>query len=283
MFLGIFIGGAILAALAWSYSLGGFSGLGWLWQLPVGFVVSFLALVIVSFLIFFIRVMFLDPDKPREKDSRVFRWVVMQWVHVVLTVIPVRIRVVGKEKLPKDGRFLLVSNHLANIDPAVFFYAFPRVQLAFVGKKETRNMFLVNKVMPKLLCPNINRENDREALKTILRCVQLLKEDTVNVGIFPEGKINSYRKFAHLKPGVFKIAQKANVPVVVCTLRGTNHVIPRMLKLKTSKAEVHLVDVIPAEALQGRNTVDIARQVYEMMAKDLGPELVLTPEEEEKA
>ena len=144
-------------------------------------------------------------------------------------------------------------------------------------------MFLVNKVMPKLLCPTIDRENDREALKSILRCISLLKNDTVSIAIFPEGRINKFRKLAHFRPGVFKIAQKANVPIVVCTLRGTNHVIKRLLKLKGSSVEVKLLDVIPAEDLQGKTTVDIAQQVYDIMAADLGAENILTPEEEENS
>ena len=144
-------------------------------------------------------------------------------------------------------------------------------------------MFLVNKVMPKLLCQYINRENDREALKTILKCISLLKEDKVSIAIFPEGRINSYRKLAHFRPGVFKIAQKAQVPVVVCTLQNTNKAIGRLLKGKGTTIHLHLLDVIPAEDLAGKQTTEIAERIYEMMAEDLGKENVLTPEEEEKA
>jgi 1-acyl-sn-glycerol-3-phosphate acyltransferase len=198
-------------------------------------------------------------------------------------VLPVKVRMRGIENIPTDGRFLLVSNHLDNIDPAVFYYCFPKSQMAFVGKKETKNMFLVNKIMPKLLCPTIDRENDREALKSILRCISLLKNDTVSIAIFPEGRINKYRKLAHFRPGVFKIAQKANVPIVVCTLQNTQNVLKRLLQFKGSTVDVHLLEVILAESLQGRTTVDIAEQVYGIMAADLGPENTLTPEEEENA
>lgn len=260
---------------------GAFDTLRFLWLLPVASVGSFLALVLLGFGFLLIVCAGIDPEKPRDKDTPWFRWMIMEFVDVILRVLPVRVKATGLEKIPTDGRFLLVSNHLDNIDPAFFYYCFPKSQLAFVGKQETKNMFLVNKVMPKLLCPTINRENDREALKTILQCIGLLKNDTVSIAIFPEGRINPYRKLAHFRPGVFKIAQKANVPIVVCTLQGTNHVIGRLLKGKGSTVDVHLLDVIPAESLSGRSTVDIAEQVYAMMAADLGPENVLTPEEEE--
>ena len=258
-----------------------FAGLHFLWLLPVSFVVAFLLLAALAFGVLVLVCKLIDPNKPREQDSRWFRAMVRTYLHAVLTVLPVRIETEGLEKIPTDGRFLLVCNHLDNIDPAFLLHCFPKSQLAFVAKREAGSMFLVNKALPMLLCQYINRENDREALKTILKCISLLKEDKVSVAIFPEGRINPYRKLAHFRPGVFKIAQKANVPVVVCTLQNTNHVIKNLLKLKGSTVKLHLLDVIPAEELAGKQTTEIAERIYSMMAADLGKENVLTKEEEE--
>ena len=262
---------------------GGFESLGWLWQFPLGFLGSFLLLAALAFGVLVLIINSIDPDKPRDKDSRWFRTMIMWYIQAVITVLPVRVNRQGMEKFRVDGRFLLVCNHLDNIDPAFLFYTFPKSQLAFVAKKETRDMFLVGHALPKLLCPFINRENDREALKTILRCISLLKNDEVSIAVFPEGRINKYRKLAHFRPGVFKIAQKANVPIVVCTMRGTNHVIGRLLKGKRASVDLRLLEVIPAEELQSCTTVEIADRVYSLMAADLGPENILTPEEEENA
>ena len=283
MLLGMMNALAFALAVTVCIVTGAFETLHFLWLMPVGFLAGFLLLAAVVFAALVIMCKRIDPEKIGDEDSPRFRRFIMDLVHAIVTVLPVKVRMKGTENIPSDGRFLLVSNHLDNIDPAVFFYCFPHSQMAFVGKKETQNMFLVNKVMPKLLCPTIDRENDREALKGILRCISLLKSDTVSIAIFPEGRINKYRKLAHFRPGVFKIAQKANVPIVVCTLQGSNRVIPNLLKLKGSTVKVHLLDVIPPESLTGRTTVDIAQQVYDIMAADLGPENILTPEEEENA
>ena len=281
MLLGIVTGLSVLAAVLLCLGTGGFESLAWIWMLPAGFLGSFLLLAAAAFGFLVLVCALIDPDKPREKDSPWFRRMILTYIHAVLTVLPVKLRKEGFEKLPKDGRFQLVCNHIDNLDPAFLLHCCARQPVAFVAKKEAGSMFLVGKVLPKLLCTLINRENDREALKSILRCISLLKNDTVSVGIFPEGRINKYRKLAHFRPGVFKIAQKAEVPIVVCTLKGTNHVLSRVLRLKSATVDVHLVDVIPAEELLDVNTVQIAERVYEMMARDLGPENVLTPEEEE--
>ena len=274
---------SVLSGVGLCLGVGGFENYGWVWQLPVGFLAGFLVSAGLAFGILVVICNGIDPDEPREKDSRGFRTMVMWYIQAIITVLPIRVKKQGMEKLPKDGRYLLVCNHLDNIDPAFLLYAFPKSQLAFIAKKEVRDMFLVGHVLPKLLCTLIDRENDREALKSILRCISLLKNDEVNIGVFPEGRINKYRKLAHFRPGVFKIAQKANVPIVVCTMRNTNHVIGRLLKGKGSTVDIRLLEVIPAAALQGCTTVEISDRVYSLMAADLGAENILTPEEEENA
>ena len=179
------------------------------------------------------------------------------------------------EKLPRDGRFLLVCNHCSLADPILLLYAMPKFQLAFVSKKENADMFVIGPMMHKIQCQLINRENDREALKTILKCIQILKEDKASIGVFPEGGILSEDgKLHHFRPGVSKIAQKANVPIVVCTLKNTLHSVSNLLHLKPTHVELSVLDVIPAAELKGVTTVDIAERCYQLMAADMGPEMV---------
>jgi 1-acyl-sn-glycerol-3-phosphate acyltransferase len=136
-------------------------------------------------------------------------------------------------------------------------------------------MFLVGDAMHKIMCQLINRENDREALKTILKCIQLIKDDEVSIGVFPEGGIKGDGKLHHLKGGVFKIAQKAGVPIVVCTLKGTSELFRNMKRLRRTPIRLHLVDVIPAEEVAAANTVALSDKIYAMMLEDLGPEYAL--------
>jgi len=271
---------AAVSTLALCLGTGAFQSLAWLWMLPMGLVVGFLVFLLLAFGFLVLVCACVDPDKPREKDSRFFRVLTDWYISAVIRLVGLRIHTQGLEKIPREGRFLVVCNHLHEIDPAILLHYFRKKQVAFVSKKENRDMFLVGKLMPMLLCPLINRENDREALKTILHCIKLLKEDKVSIGIFPEGYIHKKRKLQHFRPGVFKIAQKANVPIVVCTVRDTHHVVKNLLKCKTSDIHMHVLDVIPTEQLAGKTTVELAEQVYQMMAADLGPENVLTEEEE---
>ncbi|MBO5317839.1 MAG: 1-acyl-sn-glycerol-3-phosphate acyltransferase [Oscillospiraceae bacterium] len=265
----------VLTALGVCGAAGAFASSMWLWLLPVCLLGGFLLYAALAFGFLLLACAVVDPQKPQEEDSRFYRNLVNWYIEAILTLARIRIHTRGLEKTPQSGRFLLVCNHIHDTDPAMIMRCFPKSQLAFVAKREVREMFLVGKLLPKLLCSFINRENDREALKTILRCISLLKEDKVSIGIFPEGYICPERKLQHFRPGVFKIAQKAKVPIVVCTLRDTQYVVKNLLKLKPSQVELHLLDVIPPEELEGVTTVEIADRVYRMMAQDLGPERVL--------
>lgn len=80
-----------------------------------------------------------------------------------------------------------MCNHLNDLDPLSLLKHFKKSQLAFISKRENDEKFIVGKLMHKILCQPINRENDREALKTIVKCIQILKEDKASIAVFPEG------------------------------------------------------------------------------------------------
>ncbi len=264
-----------LAALTGCVLWDGFVGLTWLWMLPVTFVGAFLALVLAGFLYLLYLCSRVDQSVPQEEDDKLYRTVTDLVIGAALPFLRIHVKETGLEKVPQAGRFLLVCNHCNDSDPIILLRSFQKQQLAFISKKENSTMFVIGPMMHKIQCQLLNRENDREALKTILKCIQILKEDRASVAVFPEGGILSEDgKLHHFKPGVFKIAQKANVPIVVCTLKNTKDVVHNIFKLKPSYIALDVLETIPAEELKGVTTVEIARRCYDLMAKNLGPELI---------
>ena len=248
-----------------------------LWPLAFigGFVGCFLGLIVLGFVIVLIMSETVDLSVPQERMDPFYRKAMYLLIDFVIDFMRIHVKTEGLEKTPKEGRYLLVCNHLNDVDPPLLMKFFPQQEIAFISKRENEKKFILGKFMHRLFCQSINRENDREALKTIINCINILKEDKASVGVFPEGWCSLDFKLHPFRPGVFKIAQKANVPIVVCTVRNTQTVFGNMKKLKPSYVELHLVDVIPAEELKGQTTVDIANRVHKLMADDLGPDLVL--------
>lgn len=266
----------VLAAVICSVS-GGFAGLTWLWLLPVGFAGSFLALALLAFLLIWFFCAIVRLDKEQENDSKFYRWMAKLIVEAILTILQMRVHTEGLEKTPKEGRFLLVCNHLNDLDPVTLLHFFRASQLAFISKRENSTMFLVGKLMHKLMCQLINRENDREALKTILKCIEIVKEDKASIAVFPEGYTSRDHKFHQFRSGVFKIAQRAKIPIVVCTITNTYKVFRNALRLKPTDIDLHLVAVIQPEEFAGITTVELGERIHAMMAADLGPDYA--PEE----
>ena len=274
MLLGGIAAVSALIAVAFCFGFDAFAGLSWLWMLPVSFVCAYLAGLIVAFLFLLLVCERVDLDKEEENDSPFYRKLARVYIEAVITLARVRVHTQGLEQTPKDGRFLLVCNHLSIADPVLLLHCFRDSQLAFISKRENASMLIVGKLIHKLLCQYINRENDREALKTIIKCINIVKEDKASVAVFPEGYTSKDGKLHHFRSGVFKIAQKANVPIAVCAIQGTREVFHNLAHLKPTDVQLHLMGVIPAEDLKGKTTVEIGERVHEMMAGDLGPGLV---------
>lgn len=251
-----------------------FLSLAWLYLLPLSFLggVVLAAALAAAFLLIACAVV--DMKVMPEEDSKFYRGMTQVYIEAIKRVLGLKIETEGLEKTPTDTRFLLVCNHISDMDPVVLFHCFYKSTMAFISKRENDQRPLVGQIQRKILCQPINRENDREALKTILRCIQLIKEDKVSIGVFPEGYTSMDGKLRHFRNGVFKIAQKANVPVVVCTVRGTRESMKSIFKLKGGHVKLKLLEVIPAEEVKEMNTTDLGERVYGIMAKDLGPENV---------
>lgn len=258
---------ALAGSAAWYYT-------GNCWLLPAAFVGTFLGFLLLAFLVVVISCALVDMEKPQTKDSAYFRKLIKLYLKPGFQLLKVRLKTEGAEKVPTHGRFLLVCNHLNEMDPVCLVRAFPDSQLAFISKRENTTMFIIGKLMHALMCQLINRENDREALKTIIRCIQLLKEDMVSIAVFPEGYITTTGKLQRFRAGVFKIALKAQVPIVVCTLQGTEDVFHNALRRKSTEVKLHVIETIPYEEIRGKTAVAISDYCYHLMLNDLDAKYV---------
>lgn len=266
---------ALVLAVIFCFAMGGFCGLGWLWMLPVGFVGGFLAVALVIFLTLWISCKLVNTEKPQKKDSPYYRWLLGTMVDIAVWILRMRVHSKGLEKMPKSGRFLLVCNHINDLDPVLLSSVFKKKQLAFISKRENDQKPFVGELMHKTMCQLINRENDREALKTILNCIKLIQEDEVSIAVFPEGYTSLDGLLHPFRNGVFKIAQKAKVPIVVCTVQNTNKPFKNIKTLTPTDIHLHLLQVIQPEEFAGITTVELGNRIHTMMAEDLGPDLVL--------
>ena len=241
------------------------------WALLVGlglFAGFFLGLLVLFFLVICFFSLFVDMSKPQEKYSRFYGFLTDQFIGVGVLLSRIHIHTKGLEMVPRDRVFLLVSNHTADLDPVVIKHQMPWARLGFVSKRENEKIPIFSRYMHRIQCLSINRENDREALKTILRTAEILREGEHSMGVFPEGYESQSGELLPFRNGAFKIAQRAKVPIVVAVLRGTKQMMKNIFR-RRSDVELEILGVVPAEDWEGATTKDMGDRIHKMMEQAL--------------
>lgn len=218
-------------------------------------------------LLLWISSLLVHTDREYPENSRYYRWLLNSATGIMIFVLRIRLKVSGVEKLP-EGRFLLVSNHRSNFDPILTWFVLRKRDIAFVSKRENFDVPIFGRFIRRCCFMAIDRENPRNAIRTIDQAAVLIREDKVSVGIYPEGTRSKDCVLLPFHPGVFKIAQKANVPVVVMTVNGTEK-IHRNVPFHRTVVNLDILKVIPAEKVSSERTALISEDVRETMAQQL--------------
>lgn len=134
----------------------------------------------------------------------------------------VRIRVTGREHLPKKGAYLLICNHISHFDPGILAAVMWR-RVSWVVALDMFAHPVGDFFFRSIDSIPIDRQGtDRKAVKEILRRLKL----GLPVGIFPEGGIRagatSVLGGQPLDESVAGLAQLAGVAVVPCVVLGTD-------------------------------------------------------------
>lgn len=242
------------------------------WLVPVLLVAFFIGLVLLHAIVFAVSFLIGGQKNPPDKCAKYYRFLAKITIPLVLTLARVEINVRGmdKDNLPKDTRLLFVCNHKHEFDPIIMLSVFEDFELGFIGKKEIfEKMFLIGDVMHKLYGLPIDRDNNREAAKTVIKAIKILREDKASMGLFPEGYTNRTDELLlPFRNGAFKIAYKAEVPIVVCTVNGTRAIPKRMFRKKT-QVDFCIADVIYPKDFMDLTTAELGDKIHAIMEQSL--------------
>lgn len=259
------------ACAAFSALLNPLSGLKLLYIVPLSFLSTLIGLIVLHLLIVLIVMLLVNNKKPAGDKAKWYRMLIHLTLDLIIPLLGVKIHTAGTDKVPTDSRFLLVSNHLHDIDPAVFMYALPSAELGFIGKKEIfaeSKYFIVPKVMHALHGLPIDRENPRNAVVTINTAADKIKSDMASMAIFPEGYVSKTGELLPFRNGAFKIAKKAGCPIVVATIKNTKQFMKNIFRRRT---EIYLdvLEVIDAETVEASSTAELGDKVHLIMEENL--------------
>jgi len=143
---------------------------------------------------------------------------VLRWLVRAIFNLIAHVEVKGYEHLPKEGSFVIATNHLGIIDAPMAFYALDRWDM-FVMVAEKWNDIAIFRWLGKYFnFIFIDRFNPD--IKAMRKIIHLMEEGNL-LGISPEGTRSRVGSLIEAKPGVTYLAAKLNRPIVPVAITGT--------------------------------------------------------------
>jgi len=142
---------------------------------------------------------------------------VVKFLFFLMYKAPYRISIEGADNIPKQGGFIIASNHASLLDPPAIGCIIPR-EVSFFAKKELCTKPIASQLIKISRSIPVDRNGfSVDSLKHILKHLK----GGGGIVIFPEGTRTKTGKFLKPKLGVGIAAVMADVPVVPCWIEGS--------------------------------------------------------------
>lgn len=257
--------GAILS-LATSYKLDAFH-LNKLY-VPILLWLAFSVAVFIVFAVSLYIYSLLLPKKSPKKPNKLCAFFVKIIVRWVCQVSNLKIHVKNGELIEKNKPYLLVSNHRSMYDPLIQLAYFNYCNLIMISKPENFKIPLAGPIIRQAGFLAIDRDNDREALKTIIKAIDYTKNN-YSIGVCPEGTRNkSSRDLLPLKAGCLKIATKPKIPIAVMTFEGTEKIHKRA-PFKRTHIYVDVLKVYTPDEYETTSTANLCDDIAKLMQENI--------------
>ena len=151
----------------------------------------------------------------KEFLKKIGRGIVIGAIYAYCKVI-YRMKIVGKNNIPKEGPIIICGNHRSFLDPPLIVVTCGR-KSRFLAKEElTKNKFLafLGYIFDAILVKRDSKEVTaiKESLKTL--------KDGNCLALFPEGTRNGLEKGEKVKDGAAFFAVRSGAKVVPCGIKG---------------------------------------------------------------
>lgn len=186
----------------------------------------------------------------------------------------IRTESTGQEYLPREGGYIMYSNHQGKYDTLGIMISHPK-PCTIVMDADRSTLPITNSFIDLVHGQRLDKTDMRSQLKTILEIAEEVKEGRRYI-IFPEGGYGRNKKndLQDFLPGSFKCATKSGAPIVPVAIIdsykpfGVN-------SLRKVKTQVHFLAPIFFEEYAQLNTREIAELVKSRIAEKMDMQLKL--------
>jgi len=203
-------------------------------------------------------------DRTGELQHGCARW----WCRMVALTIGARIHVHGTDRIRRNASYVYMFNHSSLIDTPALFACLP-YQFKIMAK---RGLFYVP-FMGWHLWTSGNFPVDRGDARKTARSIRAVIDGVrggKSLAVFPEGTRTPDGRVQEFKPGTFKIAMRAGVPIVPVTIRGTFALLPKTtLVPRPGRVDVFIGEPIDTNAYDDKRLPELIDRTRAAIAKRL--------------
>jgi 1-acyl-sn-glycerol-3-phosphate acyltransferase len=189
--------------------------------------------------------------------ARHFDACIKGWGKIFSFATGTRMQVEGADRLDPDGCYVIVSNHLSNLDPPLHIDKLP-IPIRFLAKKELFRIPILGSAMRAVGMIETDREGHASAHRSINEQVSRVVAMGKSLIIYPEGHRSRDGELQPFKKGAFRIAADNGLPVVPVTISGTYAAWrPGDKVLHGGRARMVIHDPIPTAGLGPEDISDL--------------------------
>lgn len=249
-------------------------GLIYLLILIPSWIIMYFTLVALFIGFAFVTSLFYSKKKEYTKQSFFTRNLLLFTMEGICDFAGIRVKCSGLEKVPHDKRYLMVYNHISSFDPLITAPIFRKDKLIHITKMENLNIPICGPYIHRNLYISLDRNNNKDALKKILKACNYVKNQEYSIGVSPEGTRNKEDVFKLLpfREGCFNVAVRGKCPIVITELYNFDKA-KKNFPFKRTKCEINVLRVLEYDEFKDLSTIEIAELVRNEIQKKLDSRL----------
>lgn len=185
-------------------------------------------------------------DRGESWWERIWYFIASNSCRMVWCVV-YRVRIAGRENIPKEGSALVVSNHQSHFDPPCVGSLIPRRSNFLARSTLFKSKFFGGMIRALGAIP-VDRDG-KKALAGIKETLRRLKQGGI-VLVFPEGTRTPDGQLKKFQAGFTTLAVRSKSPIVPAAIAGAYEIWPRGKKFPgRGRLAVVYGEPIPAETV----------------------------------